>query len=953
MEPTPLPSSTPSSPLPEVLSPTSKLRKLVSPTSRHLRTPSSPIDKSSLPLRPSSPSLQRTSSIPRLNSKVLALARKFELKIETATSPGSSSAASTPRSTVAAPSPKQPADEDAPDPNEETIRALVRIRPRTFSSRDENEPATATTSVRSCVEPDPDTPNMVNFKHPTDKRQFAVDALLTEDATQEQVFEAVGRRVVDNAMDGYNGCIFAYGQTGSGKTHTMQGDMAEGSAERGVIPRILEYLFEKLRPNQTLAGFDMTCSYLEIYNEKIYDLLDSANAEPKTIREDANAGIFVSDLLEEPVGSPHDALRLLEDGGKNRTVGSTAMNRESSRSHSVFTIKLTQRLDEDGVDITRKSTLHLVDLAGSEKQSQTGAVGTRLKEATQINKSLSVLGNVITALVEVSGGTKRHVPYRDSKLTFLLRDALGGNSKTTLIATVSAEEKYANETYSTLQFMQRAKNIKSVASKNEDTRMVIKKLQAELVDLRTQLDEARAIIDQRSASNAAGQEEMERLRMEKEDASGKTSALLAHVRLLEERLQQNDSAKDNRLKDQAAELASVHAELDECQNMLHQIQQEFKRARQAHTNEMAALRDELTRRDASATTWSQTQAALETKLEAATKQIETERREAESLKEVIAQLRKQTTQPRPAFVVEETKPVDRCGSIAEDGQPVEVLTPSKTASISRRLHRKSESDLTEEFRQAIGAFSIPSSIEDAHRDLQLQHDQLLHVIQKLDGLRNSKKFLQHALQTTLQDNTEMVQSLRKLQLERNTAMEALQRTLSETKKSEKHTTKSKSDDWGANITVAPLKRTSTATFSGYSTMQKDEELKQLAADKVTLISRLKTTQAKVQSLEEELEKIRLNQPVAELNAWEHEYGRVTRALLVATTVCDDGDPAKSAWKDLESKPLELNHTSIYEGVVETLVAKVKKLTTTVDDQKLTIQLLEKELHCHQLAKQLK
>ncbi|CAK4254719.1 unnamed protein product [Aphanomyces euteiches] len=222
MEPTPLPSSTPSSPLPEVLSPTSKLRKLVSPTSRHLRTPSSPIDKSSLPLRPSSPSLQRTSSIPRLNSKVLALARKFELKIETATSPGSSSAASTPRSTVAAPSPKQPADEDAPDPNEETIRALVRIRPRTFSSRDENEPATATTSVRSCVEPDPDTPNMVNFKHPTDKRQFAVDALLTEDATQEQVFEAVGRRVVDNAMDGYNGCIFAYGQTGSGKTHTMQ-----------------------------------------------------------------------------------------------------------------------------------------------------------------------------------------------------------------------------------------------------------------------------------------------------------------------------------------------------------------------------------------------------------------------------------------------------------------------------------------------------------------------------------------------------------------------------------------------------------------------------------------------------------------------------------------------------------------------------------------------------------
>ncbi|RHY30018.1 hypothetical protein DYB32_004731, partial [Aphanomyces invadans] len=749
-------------------------------------------------------STERTSSIPRLNSssKVHMLARKFELKIETnAIAAACSNQSSSKEAVVSSPGSSPLEEPQTPvNPNEETIRALVRIRPAS-PIRDEVDRTVVIPDkcIRRCLEPDPSSMNVVNFKQGADKRQFSVDGLLVDTATQDDVFKLVGMRVVDNAVDGYNGSIFAYGQTGSGKTHTMQGDMTEGSADRGVIPRIVDYLFEKLTDAQT--SFDMTCSYLEIYNEKIYDLLDVISDEPKYIREDATLGLFVQDLVEMPVATPRAALHVLEDGGKNRTVGDISHLLTHSRG-----------------------------------------------KASQINKSLSVLGNVITALVDVSNGIKRHVPYRDSKLTFLLRDALGGNSKTTLIATVSSEEKFSSETLSTLQFMQRAKHIKTVANKNEDTRTVIKQLQVDMTALRGDLDSARSTIRVEQAKRVAVQEHLARLQMEKEDRvtandiemlslKAQVIALEAQIAMQAEMTEatrrQCDVEKQGlraEIQDKADHLAHTHDDLDACQKMLMQMRLELDQARQTHTSDanlLATLREEGIKRDndqaGQQEAWNQKLVALQANLAQATQQLDVERHEAAAWKATVVLLKHQL-----------------------DTHPCKA---------------------------AIGSFSIPSSIEEAHRDLQLQHDQLLHVMQKLDGLRNSKKFLQHALQTTLTDNADMVQSLKKLQ-----------QTVAEEKKAKKmhqiqmlHASKHSLGDDSAPTTPLPSLKRTTTTFSGFSTvrktllrcrdesngqpsidclqLQKDEELKQLAADKVTLTARLKATQAKVASQEDEIKRL--------------------------------------------------------------------------------------------------
>ncbi|KAF0691365.1 Aste57867_17385 [Aphanomyces stellatus] len=923
---------------PNILSPVGKTRKLFSPTG----SPSS--SQRHLPRTPSAEKVT-ASNIPRPgSSKVASLKQQFELKIDTARSPRATVAASpavspavpetTTTMTSASFSDETSSVLSCEHAGDENIRALVRIRPTLKGhTREESDPSAEYVKPRRCVEPSPTDDSIVVFNQGTlEKRQFSVDALLPEIATQDDVFKAVGMRVVDNTIEGYNGSIFAYGQTGSGKTHTMQGDMTDGSVERGVIPRILEYLFETLAQNET--SFDMTCSYLEIYNEKIFDLLD-ASAEPKSIREDPLVGVFVQDLVEQPVHTPREALAVLVLGGKNRTVGSTAMNRESSRSHSVFAIQLTQRVDEGGVEITRKSTLHLIDLAGSEKQSQTGAVGTRLKEAAQINKSLSVLGNVITALVDVSNGaTKRHVPYRESKLTFLLRDALGGNSKTTLVATVAAEDKWASETLSTLQFMQRAKHIKNTAKKNEDTHMVIQKLQADLVGVRAEMEAAHASFNQ----------ERDQLRMENEHVASALVAARDQVRALEAQVAAT-ADQDAAIRDQATELAHAHSELDECQNLLRQLRLDFKRASQtqaADAAEATTLRDEMARRDQQQTEWQAKLSALEGDLAAARGQLAAERREADALRQSVAQLKDAVTTPASV-----------CDSIAEDDNVPSGYSPTKSMS-RRSQHRHSESDLSEEFRQALGEFNIPASIEEAHRDLQLQHDQLQHIMQKLDALRNSKKFLQHALQTTLHDNSEMVQSLRKLQVERNTAMDALQKSIHEQKKVDKKVEEKKKDvveSVGCDSpTLSQLKRGTSSSFRGFNTLQKDDEMKQLAAERATLTARLKTTQAKVQSLEDELKKLRLGLPTtsltnAEASTWAQAYTRVAQALM-AVAVREN---------DMQTKPWtgELDQTEFIDSLVETVGGRLKEMTSTVDNQKLTIQILEMEVHCLKLSKETK
>eukprot|EP00892_Ulva_mutabilis_P001902 jgi/Ulvmu1/11712/UM008_0123.1 len=327
---------------------------------------------------------------------------------------------------------------------------------------------------------------------------FKFDELLGSDGSQEELFQLVGVPMVSNVMQGYNACCFAYGQTGAGKTHTMQGELQTDNGTpshfRGLAPRVFQQIFQAIENKEGEQQGDQLqytcrCSFLQIYNEQISDLLLPGDKSLQ-LRFDNNTGVYVEGLSEQVVVNAEDAMKLMIRGAQNRHVGETKMNRASSRSHSVFTMRVECRtMIENGLSKMRYGTLHIVDLAGSERVKISGATGAALTEASEINVSLTTLGRVISKVVE-SQQTKlpgRHIPYRDSKLTFLLQDSLGGNAKTMLVANVSPSVACAHETLSTLQFAERAKCIKNRAKVNVDTQGDKRALQAELERLQAEL----------------------------------------------------------------------------------------------------------------------------------------------------------------------------------------------------------------------------------------------------------------------------------------------------------------------------------------------------------------------------------------------------------------------------------------------------------------------------------
>ncbi|KAF8017774.1 hypothetical protein BT93_H2848 [Corymbia citriodora subsp. variegata] len=325
--------------------------------------------------------------------------------------------------------------------------------------------------------------------------RFTFDHIACETISQEKLFRAAGLPMVENCLSGYNSCMFAYGQTGSGKTYTMMGDIyeVEGNLNKGcgITPRIFEYLLARIREDEESRKeekltYSCKCSFLEIYNEQITDLLEPSSTNLQ-LREDMNKGVYVENLKEYKVGTVRDIVKLLSQGAANRKMAATRMNSESSRSHSVFTCIIESHWEKDSMTHFRFARLNLVDLAGSERQKSSAAEGDRLKEAANINKSLSTLGLVIMSLVDLAHGKHRHVPYRDSRLTFLLQDSLGGNSKTMIIANVSPSSCSANETLSTLKFAQRAKLIQNNAKVNEDASGDISALQRQIQQLKDQL----------------------------------------------------------------------------------------------------------------------------------------------------------------------------------------------------------------------------------------------------------------------------------------------------------------------------------------------------------------------------------------------------------------------------------------------------------------------------------
>ncbi|XP_073457584.1 kinesin-like protein KIF17 [Aquarana catesbeiana] len=315
-------------------------------------------------------------------------------------------------------------------------------------------------------------------------KQFTFDGAYNTEHCTEQIYNEIAYPLVEGVTEGYNGTIFAYGQTGSGKSFSMQG-IPDPPSQRGIIPRAFEHIFESIQCAEN-TKFLVRASYLEIYNEEIRDLLGEDTKQKLELKEHPDKGVYVRALSLHTVHSVAECEKIMETGWRNRSVGYTLMNKDSSRSHSIFTINIEMcNTDENGEDHLRAGKLNLVDLAGSERQSKTGATGERLKEATKINLSLSALGNVISALVD---GKSTHIPYRDSKLTRLLQDSLGGNTKTLMVACLSPADNNYDETLSTLRYANRAKNIKNKPRINEDPKdALLREYQEEIKKLKTML----------------------------------------------------------------------------------------------------------------------------------------------------------------------------------------------------------------------------------------------------------------------------------------------------------------------------------------------------------------------------------------------------------------------------------------------------------------------------------
>nr|XP_056705255.1 kinesin-like protein KIF1A [Euleptes europaea] len=376
-----------------------------------------------------------------------------------------------------------------------SVKVAVRVRP--FNSREIGKDS------KCIIQMTGSTTTIINPKQPKETPKcFSFDYsywshTTPEDinyASQKQVYQDIGEEMLQHAFEGYNVCIFAYGQTGAGKSYTMMGRQEKD--QQGIIPQLCEDLFSRINDttNDNMS-YSVEVSYMEIYCERVRDLLNPKNKGNLRVREHPLLGPYVEDLSKLAVTSYNDIQDLMDSGNKARTVAATNMNETSSRSHAVFNIIFTQKRHDAETDITTEkvSKISLVDLAGSERADSTGAKGTRLKEGANINKSLTTLGKVISALAEMDSGPNKNkkkkktdfIPYRDSVLTWLLRENLGGNSRTAMVAALSPADINYDETLSTLRYADRAKQIRCNAVINEDpNNKLIRELKDEVARLR-------------------------------------------------------------------------------------------------------------------------------------------------------------------------------------------------------------------------------------------------------------------------------------------------------------------------------------------------------------------------------------------------------------------------------------------------------------------------------------
>ena len=352
----------------------------------------------------------------------------------------------------------------------ECVKVAIRVRPMNKHEKEQNSSL--------CVEMDTTNNTVSVLSNKGSTKTFQFDYVYPMETTQREIYDQVAFPIVDSIFQGYNGTIFAYGQTGCGKTFTMMG-IVDDPELKGIIPNAFSHIFGYIKTEGESKKFLVRCSFVEIYNEEVRDLLVN-NSKKLDIREDRNKGTFVRDLTYVTLKDTEDIQKCLDKGNKNRHVGATSMNDQSSRSHSLFTVYL--EIEENKK--IRSGKLNLVDLAGSERVGKTNATGQTFDEGKKINLSLTALGSVIDAL----SSNRKHIPYKDSKLTRLLSDSLGGNTKTVMFANISPASYNYDETVGTLRYASRAKLIKNAPKINEDPLDAeLRKYEAEIKALKEQL----------------------------------------------------------------------------------------------------------------------------------------------------------------------------------------------------------------------------------------------------------------------------------------------------------------------------------------------------------------------------------------------------------------------------------------------------------------------------------
>lgn len=436
-------------------------------------------------------------------------------------------------------------------------------------------------------------------------KSFTFDAVYDASSKQSDLYDETVRPLIDSVLQGFNGTIFAYGQTGTGKTYTMQGQWLD-TEKRGIIPNSFEHIFTHISRSQN-QQYLVRASYLEIYQEEIRDLLVKDHSRKLELKENPDSGVYIRDLSSFVTKNVKEIEHVMNVGNQTRSIGFTNMNEHSSRSHAIFLITVEcSQLGPDGQNHIRVGRLNLVDLAGSERQAKTGVRGERLKEATKINLSLSALGNVISALVD---GRSSHVPYRDSKLTRLLQDSLGGNAKTLMVATLGPAAYNYDETLSTLRYANRAKNIRNKPRINEDPKdALLREFQEEIARLKAQLDKRGVLTKERKErrlkrimqdgesdgelkdeeeevldvdEGEPGEEELEESQVEKEAR--------AYVQRQQERLEQEKAAI---IDDRSLVAEDKQRLLEEKEKMMGDLQKEQEAAKLL-TTKVKALESKL------------------------------------------------------------------------------------------------------------------------------------------------------------------------------------------------------------------------------------------------------------------------------------------------------------------------------------------------------------------------